>query len=535
MKKLLNLATIEWLILSLFVILVILVRIRLLDFPLERDEGEFAYLGQLMLQGIPPYELAYNIKFPGTYAMYALIMAVFGETTRGIHLGLAVANLVTIALLFFIMKRWVSQHAAIIAASAYALLSLSPTVFGFAAHATHFVMLFALGGFLMLLRAFDDERPTTYLWSGVLFSLACLMKQPGLLFCVFGFLAWGGHLILNDRKSHEQNKQSQFVFLLGGMALPLLVTIVLLHVYGVFERFFFWAIIHALNYDAPNPFFLFKEHFSFVIYGFYPLWSLAGIGLLITFIHPQLTKEKKAVFILFALCSTFSTIPGSHFYPHYFVMLLPAVAILIGVVSDYCYVQWNFEGPKRVLHYLGIFLFLVSSGFALFHHRSYLLTYNLPTLSKLIYGVNPFVESIEIARFIQQRTQPDDTIAVFGSEPQIYFYANRHSATGYIYAYDLMNNHPFTLAMQREMIAQVEKAQPKMIVEVMTNNSWSRRQDSIDFIFYWLGHYVEKNYVLAGVVELISETKTHYYWFNDALNHKVKSNSYLLIFEKVAP
>ena len=42
------------------------VRLRLLDFPLERDEGEYAYAGQLMLQGIPPYKLAYNMKLPGT-------------------------------------------------------------------------------------------------------------------------------------------------------------------------------------------------------------------------------------------------------------------------------------------------------------------------------------------------------------------------------------------------------------------------------------------------------------------------------------
>ncbi len=45
---------------------VLAIRIRLLGIPLERDEGEYAYAGQLMLQGIPPYKLAYNMKFPGT-------------------------------------------------------------------------------------------------------------------------------------------------------------------------------------------------------------------------------------------------------------------------------------------------------------------------------------------------------------------------------------------------------------------------------------------------------------------------------------
>jgi len=67
--------------------LVAAVRIRLLNMPLERDEGEYAYAGQLMLQGIPPYQLAYNMKFPGTYAAYAFIMGLFGQTPAGIHFG----------------------------------------------------------------------------------------------------------------------------------------------------------------------------------------------------------------------------------------------------------------------------------------------------------------------------------------------------------------------------------------------------------------------------------------------------------------
>ena len=74
-----------WLLLILA--LVAVVRIRLLSMPLERDEGEYAYAGQLMLEGEPPYRLIYNMKMPGTYAAYAWIMAVFGQSAAGIHLG----------------------------------------------------------------------------------------------------------------------------------------------------------------------------------------------------------------------------------------------------------------------------------------------------------------------------------------------------------------------------------------------------------------------------------------------------------------
>src|SRR5262249_11934970 len=67
-----------WICLGLVLLFIVAVRIRLLPVLLERDEGEFAYAGQLILEGIPPYQLAYNVKLPGIYAAYAVVMAVFG-------------------------------------------------------------------------------------------------------------------------------------------------------------------------------------------------------------------------------------------------------------------------------------------------------------------------------------------------------------------------------------------------------------------------------------------------------------------------
>jgi hypothetical protein len=81
------------------------IRFRLLDMPLERDEGEYAYIGQLILQGIPPYELAYNMKLPGADYAYAAGMAVFGQTPAGIHLTLIVASSLTIMFVFLLGKK----------------------------------------------------------------------------------------------------------------------------------------------------------------------------------------------------------------------------------------------------------------------------------------------------------------------------------------------------------------------------------------------------------------------------------------------
>src|SRR5258707_15227298 len=97
-------AGLPWIWLGLILLFVVAVRIPFLSVPLERDEGEFAYAGQLILEGIPPYQLAYNMKLPGTYVAYAAILRTFGETAAGIHVGLMVVNGLTTGMGFFLAR-----------------------------------------------------------------------------------------------------------------------------------------------------------------------------------------------------------------------------------------------------------------------------------------------------------------------------------------------------------------------------------------------------------------------------------------------
>src|SRR5262245_4835974 len=217
--------------------LVFAFRIRLLGIPLERDEGEYAYAGQLILQGIPPYKLAYNMKFPGTYAAYALIMSVFGQTTTGIHLGLLLINTATILLIFFLGRRLVNSTVGLAAAMSYAVLSVSPGVLGFAAHATHFVLLPVLGGTLLLLTTTDRQVTARLFASGLLFGSGLLMKQPGIFFALFGAI------YLVSRGLHHRFAlktillQSSFFF--AGVILPFGITCLLSWRTTVFDRFWF--------------------------------------------------------------------------------------------------------------------------------------------------------------------------------------------------------------------------------------------------------------------------------------------------------
>jgi hypothetical protein len=537
----------SWLFLALIMLLVIIVRIRLMDFPLERDEGEYAYMGQLILQNIPPYSEAYNMKFPGTYLMYAGIMAVFGQTIEGIHIGLMAVNCLTILLVFLLSRKIVSESAALAAAATYAILSLSPSVLGFAGHATHFVILTALGGILVLLHALRKDKLLLYFLSGVLLGLSFIMKQPGVFFVLFGatYILW--QHVCSKLSGLQANKLAGLrakwltglpayqlsVFLLGAI-LPFLVIIVWLYFVGVFDKFWFWTIKYAGKYGAQIPFSdafpIFKDNLSSVVDGFFLLWLISALGFIATFFHDKI-KAHRVFIVLFTVFSFLTVCPGFYFRQHYFVTFLPAVALLAGIFFDYAGSKVTFFKPSH-LKSTGVVILLVAIGIGGFSQREYFFAQSPQKLSRDIYGANPFPESVEIAKFIESRSSKNDKIAVFGSEPQIFFYSKRHSATGYIYMYNLMEIHDYALTMQKEMVREVESSNPKFIVVVPITTSWLIRTNSEKFVVNWIEGYLYRNYSLVGVADIISPDMTVYKWDNDARNYTFLSEDHVLIYER---
>jgi len=241
-----------WLVVIFAILLTGYVRFRLRDFPLERDEGEYAYAGQLILQGIPPYQLAYNMKLPGTYLAYAMVMAVFGQTTAGIHLGLIVVSAASIVLVFLLGRKLFDPAVGAVAAACYAVMSLSPALLGMAAHATHFVVLPMLAAMLCLLRGIERGRHSDYFWSGLLFGVAFLMKQQGVFFGVFGGL-WIMWVEFRHRQADWGRMGERVGFFSMGAVLPFVLACFVLWLAGVFEMFWFWTFDYAREYVACVP------------------------------------------------------------------------------------------------------------------------------------------------------------------------------------------------------------------------------------------------------------------------------------------
>jgi len=149
-----------------------------------------------------------------------------------------------------------------------------------------------------------------------------------------------------------------------------------------------------------------------------------------------------------------------------------------------------------------------------------------------MYGVNPFPESIEIAEYIKNHSTKDDKIAVLGSEPQIYFYANRKSATGYIYVYGLVEPQDYASKMQLDMIHEIEEIRPKYVVSVNVPYSWLLRPNSDMTIFKWAQIYLSINYRAAGLVDILPDGNYRAYWDDEARRNKPTSQFNVYVLER---
>jgi hypothetical protein len=209
------------------------------------------------------------------------------------------------------------------------------------------------------------------------------------------------------------------------------------------------------------------------------------------------------------------------------------VALLIGIAIDRLFELFATRTTAGAV-ILPLFFLGVGLGLPLFQGRQIFFRASPVEACRLIYGANPFPESIRIAQYLREHTNPADTIAVLGSEPQIYFYSDRHSATGYIYTYSLVERQPYALKMQQEMIDEISRAIPKYIVFVALDASWLKASGSENHIFTWLSDYVQQNYKPAGLVNLVSPTRTDYYLDVSPESLPNQSKYCVLIYKKRA-
>jgi len=121
-------------------------------------------------------------------------------------------------------------------------------------------------------------------------------------------------------------------------------------------------------------------------------------------------------------------------------------------------------------------------------------------------------------------------VAVLGSEPEIYFYAKRHSATGYIYTYPLMEPQPFARTMQQDMAREIESARPEFIVNVPYAASWIGESYSKACLTDWFATYPASNYQKVAIVGYGADGVLVSLW--NPTNPPAMGSEYITIFQR---
>ena len=402
---------------------------------------------------------------------------------------------------------------------------------GFEAHATNFVVLPALAGILFAVVAEDSRRTSLVFFSGIFSGIAFLMKQHGIFFVLFCLLYVCWRTWKRDRSALAVTRNA--AIFAASAIFPYAVTCLLLNRAGVFRTFWFWTVSYAGEYSKMGlrrAIHALLENSAVAVAPAILVWLVAAVGLSALWWDRDASRQRFFTLTLFLL-SFASICPGAYFRPHYFVLLLPAVAILAGIAVSSATKRLA-ERSRRRFTFAPILIFTVAFGYSLVRQRQDYFLRPPGSVFQATYPDAPFDAAKEVADYVRQHSFPTARIAVIGSEPEIYFYAHRHSATGYIYMYSLIGHQKYLSRMQEQMLRELRENQPEYLVYVDVWDSWGDRNHAAEATTFLqsLHDFMNSEYERVGVADL--GPATQYVWGDAARTYLPKSSKVIYVLKR---
>jgi len=483
--------------LVLVAIVFVLARAPFVDLPLERDEGDYAYVAWRMLEGEVPYRDVFDQKPPGIYAVYAALLGIGARSGVGIHLLLYAWTAVCTIALHRLLRDLTGAPAAAFAALCFALLSTDPRLTATAANTESFMILPIVASWGALWRAEGTRRPGPWIACGAWIALACWFK-PVAATNGLASAAWVVAAGLPAARRPLASELGRRVGLLAlGGALLSAPPVLALAASGGLEAFVDIVVRHNLAYSTDVGVAQGMAQLGGTLRHLAPshavFWLLALAGLLASGEAPARVR----LFFGVQLAAAFAgACVGLHFRPHYLVQLLPALCALAGLGLAAALQRLRAMLPSvhsrllpALLAALPIACFVAADADTLFAGSRH-------AIARRIYALNPFPESERIAEYLVRTSGPGDSVFVVGSEPQIPFLAGRRSATRYILFYPLTGPYGNALERQREAMREVEEARPLFVVIVDGDGSHLLDERSERWIYTEVARLIQRDYRL---------------------------------------
>jgi hypothetical protein len=530
-----------WIHIGIVLAFLFIVRINLFDLPLERDESAYAYLGQRAGEGLAPYRDFYEMKPPFLFYGYALLNAVFGYSLLGLRLSAWFLSLLICGGVYLIARSFFGAKYGLLAAVTMALLSASPFVSMTFAESELLVMAVVLYGIWLLCLLLTQpssslrQERLRLIGAGALIGSAVMIKQSAVFFLGFAALA----LVLLANGDQIKQKLGKLItnglwFSLGAIA-PVLICLAIIWGFGVWDEFSFWNIEYPQLYTSRSASTIswqktFSSNFIQIIQYQMLLWVLGGLGILALLLRGLNLKLSIALWGLL-LFSFLTIVPGQRFYLHYWIQFVPAVALVIANL----FFQLEKLGQK--------------AGFSAFKNLSFpiaglsilvvmatsaplWLNGNSTAIMRTMYGGNPFPEHQLISRLIDSSIQPNETVAVMGSEPQFYVYLKRKAPSRHFYLAFLSSKHRFIEEWQEEALQGLTTQKPDYIVFNIVPLSWMLHEDSNQRLYQSSYSWAMQNYTPIAWVDLADFQNPTFISDASATTYKPTGSNYIMVLKK---
>ena len=446
----------------------VLLYLPLLSEPFERDEGAYATLARGLLDGQLPYRDLFDHKPPLIYGWYALSFLLFGENIEAPRL-LASLVLSATALLVFVEGRLLgSRPAGLVAAALFAgstgLALLQPNA------NTEVFMLPPLTASLVCVTV-ALQRPATgratlawCLAAGALGGLA-VMTKPVAAWSLLALTALVAIWALRAARPSPRSLLPPAAIVVGAGLVAAAVAVPWA-ILGALDDFVYENLHYNVLYGAQTAF---SEKLRLMIAGGASFVFIAAPQLVVAALGLHSLRGRghwpfAHVLVLWAISSVLAVASPGRFFLHYFVHLLPALALLSVPLVERARLEPRLRNVRPQLLAASATPLLAAVVLAL---SASIAVYLEPNAAARHEAKFPEVQAHEetqgpaIGAYLAARTTPDKRIYNFGRDSQLYFYAGRQPAARFFY------DRPFWLdpPTLEETLASLSAAPPAYIVD----------------------------------------------------------------------
>ncbi len=472
-------------------LIVVAVRAPLLSIPLERDEGEYAYIAWRLGYNELPYRDWFDQKPPAVFCVYRLALMLPFEPIRAIHFVALLFSATSACALFYLGLRFMSRFWAWLAAAVFALLTADPLVQGTAANTELFMLCPLILSQIAFVTAANRQTKKVLfmLLAGALTGVALMFKQVAIV----NWLLLIALYPVFVRGENRWRAAISFAAWSGTGLLAVLGLVVLyFFAHGGLRDFVENVFTHNLQYVGAVPV---SSRFEYCWGTLTTLartqtivWLFAAVGLI------GLLKSRKltwfALLTGWLITSLIGASVSGYFFPHYFQQLLPPLALAAAAGAD----RLHSARPLRFLPHgtgraLLAVLLAILPAVTLW---PFSFRYTPAEAVRRIYPGDFFAEMPHFAKRVEEVTPENKPVFIFGSEPELLFYAHRRSATRYIFLFPLYGPYGNARVKQLEAAAEVERADPPTVVYFPNLLFFTSGTDQ--YFTDWSRSYMDQNF-----------------------------------------